>query len=284
MAKNWLFKRIIDDKSPIRSLTAQDFNLYDYNKFRTDVIEKINTDICKEDTGIVSVLKNARIAQLINNIKEHESLYIDDVNDQLTSTEKEQVLTKWKQRDKDAGARQYLNTIVDKSKAGFEQRVYDESNDVIEIMEVSGRKTERTSTASIMELPLKTNTAGHTSVKRFDLAKLLQSEPRTASMHFTPTPSSMDNPITLDDEAVNNPITLSDEDDAPKKKSGSVPTSSLPTSLPIAGQSQQPKPRVRAINPASLMSGVPRSASLSYFSSFSLDKQNWGQLRGFSQW
>ena len=88
ISKTWLFRRVVDEKTPARMLSKDDLNLFDFEQNQKKISENVvDYKIIKDDKIMIEVATEMGVG--INRILEHESLFIDDKFDQITDAEKE---------------------------------------------------------------------------------------------------------------------------------------------------------------------------------------------------
>lgn len=75
IGKNWVFQRVIDEKTPVRLLTKDDFNFYEFESEQKSLVDgaELNIQILKDDP-LLGEIKNPKIISVV----EHESLFVHD--------------------------------------------------------------------------------------------------------------------------------------------------------------------------------------------------------------
>jgi hypothetical protein len=87
ISKTWLFRRVVDEKTPARMLTKDDLNLYEFQQNQQKILDnKVDYDVIKGDKLILSVATEMGVG--INRILEHESLFIDDDDEKISEEDK----------------------------------------------------------------------------------------------------------------------------------------------------------------------------------------------------
>lgn len=71
MAKGWLFKRVIDDKTPVRLLTAEDLNLYAFDQSSESVVSsELDPNVFEDDRVLLGICESSEFEKMIQKVEE----------------------------------------------------------------------------------------------------------------------------------------------------------------------------------------------------------------------
>lgn len=92
MSKTWIFKRIVDDKTPIRMLAQEDFDLHQFDSMQNEATSNKNampwhkqtSGLLQHDDILQGIAQVSFLQQYIQNVDEHEQLFAHDAKDLLS--------------------------------------------------------------------------------------------------------------------------------------------------------------------------------------------------------